>query len=306
MNYSLQNRDLLSLADLTKNEIELLLERAETIKGSVVSNASLSNKTVALLFEKPSLRTRVSFETAVHQLGGHSIVLGQQEIGIGTREPVADIAKVLSRYVDCIVYRTFDHDNLAKLAQYASIPVINALSDNEHPCQALADLLTIKESKGRIQDVLIAYIGDGNNVATSLAIGAITTGAIFRMACPAKYRLEPIPITPISGERQVVSIKWFENPTEAVTDADVVYADVWTSMGQELEQATRIKDFSGYKVTEDLMSFAKSDAVFMHPMPAHYDQEIPAGFLDNDFSVAYDQAENRLHVQKALLEAIVG
>ncbi|MBM3166161.1 MAG: ornithine carbamoyltransferase, partial [Chloroflexi bacterium] len=263
---------------------------------------------LVLLFEKPSLRTRVSFEVGIRQLGGSCLYLSPEEVGLGKREPVADIARVLSRYVDGIIARTFAHGTLQALARYSTVPVVNALSDLEHPCQALADVLTIREKKGKLKGLALAYIGDGNNVAHSLLLAAALSGLNFRIASPEGYEvskdvLETAKKFTANSGSQIVLTK---HPVEAVKDADVVYTDVWTSMGQEAEAERRRKDFAGYQVDSKLLSLAKKDVIFMHPMPAHHGEEVAQGVLDGPHSVAFDQAENRLHLQKALLAEMFG
>jgi len=263
----------------------------------------LAGKTLALLFEKPSLRTRVSFEMAMHQLGGHSIYLSPQEVGLGKREGVADVARVLSRYVDIIAARTFSHDTLRILASHSSVPVVNALSDLEHPCQALADLLTVYEKKGKLTGLTLAFIGDGNNVANSLFLGACQVGMNFRFASPKGYELKKGVLS--KGRRFAVLsgslIEVTNDPHRAAKGADVIYTDVWTSMGQEEEAKKRRRAFSGYQVDDKLLSLGNKGVLFMHPLPAHHGEEISVGLLDDRRSVVFDQAENRLHLQKALL-----
>ncbi len=296
------------MSDLTPTEICALVERARDIKRVPDPARPMQGKTVALLFEKPSLRTRVSFEVATANLGGNCLYLSPQEVGIGGREAVSDVAQVLSRYVDCIVYRCYDHATLVELAQYATVPVINALSDDEHPCQTLADLTTVLEQRGRLPGTTIAFIGDGNNVARSLGLGAAATGMHYRIASPEGYGLSP------DDERAIEALAaanggsavFLRDPRDAVDGANVVYTDVWASMGQEDEAAIRKEVFLGYQVNPELMSHAAPDAVFMHDLPAHYGEEVPHGFLNDPQSVVFDQAENRLHAQQALLEAILG
>lgn len=295
-------KDLLSIADLNPKEIEGLIEKAWRMKKEAPMPL-LSGRTLALLFEKPSLRTRVSFEMAMYQLGGHSIYLSPEEVGVGRREAVADVARVLSRYVDGIAARTFSQETLRILADHSSVPVINALSDLEHPCQALSDLLTIREKKGKLSGLALAFIGDGNNVATSLFLSASLVGINFRLACPPGYELKREVLSKgrkyaaLSGSR----IQLTNDPYKAAKGADVIYTDVWVSMGQEGEAKKRRRAFSGYQVDDKLLSLAKRDVLFMHPLPAHYGEEISAGLLDDPRSVVFDQAENRLHLQKALL-----
>jgi len=303
----LSKRDLLSIADLSPEEVHGLLHRAtEMKKGAQVR--CLVGKGVTMLFEKPSLRTRVSFEMAVQQLGGHAIYMGRDEVGLGSREGVADVAKVLSRYVDAIVARTYAHQTLEDLATYASIPVVNALSDVEHPCQALADILTVEEHLGHLAGVNIVFIGDGNNVAASLALAAASVGANFTIANPAGYAL-PDPIAQKVqrlGKEHGAEFRQISRPQDAARGADVVYTDVWTSMGQEAQSTQRRRDFQGYQVNPALMALAKPGAIFMHDLPAHRGEEVSEGMLEHPQSVVFDQAENRLHAQKAVLEFFVG
>jgi len=295
-------KDLLSIADLTRKEIEHLIEQARRMKQEGASPL-LSGRTLALLFEKPSLRTRVSFEMAMYQLGGHSIYLSPEEVGLGKREPAADIARVLSRYVDGIAARTFSQETLHILAGHSSVPIINALSDLEHPCQALSDLFTIYEKKGRLPGLTLAFIGDGNNVANSLLLSACLLGMNFHLASPQGYEVKEEVLNrgkesaALSGSQ----IQLTNDPYEAAKDADIIYTDVWASMGQEAEVEKRRLAFSGYQVNNKLLSLAKGDVLFMHPLPAHHGEEISAGLLDDPRSVVFDQAENRLHLQKALL-----
>ena len=295
-------KDLLSIADLNRKEIEHLIEQAWRMKQEGAPPL-LSGRTLALLFEKPSLRTRVSFEIAMYQLGGHSIYLSPEEVGLGKREPAADIARVLSRYVDGIAARTFSQETLQILAGHSSVPVINALSNLEHPCQALSDLFTIYEKKGKLPGLTLAFIGDGNNVANSLLLSACLLGMNFHLASPQGYDVKEEVLNQgkefaaLSGSQ----IQLTNNPYEAAKDADIIYTDVWASMGQEAEAEKRRLAFSGYQVDNKLLSLAKGDVLFMHPLPAHHGEEISAGLLDDPRSVVFDQAENRLHLQKALL-----
>jgi ornithine carbamoyltransferase len=268
----------------------------------------LAGKTLALLFEKPSLRTRVSFDVGMRQLGGECVYISPAEVGLNSREPVEDVARVLSRYADCIAARTFSHESVESLAKWADVPVINALSDTEHPCQALADFLTILEMKGRLRGVKLAYIGDGNNVARSLCLGAAMLGMEFRIASPPGFELDR---GTLSGSRVLGgavggSMAQMHDPREAASGADVVYTDVWASMGQEEEQAARAKAFAGYEVNLDLMSVAKGDAIFMHDLPAHRGEEVSAEVMESAASVVWEQAENRMHAQKAVLSLILG
>jgi len=295
-------KDLLSIADLNRKEIEHLIEQAWRMKKERATPL-LSGRTLALLFEKPSLRTKVSFDLAMYQLGGHCIYLSPAEVGLGKREAAADIARVLSRYVDGIAARTFSQETLHTLAGHASVPVINALSDLEHPCQALSDLLTIYEKKGRLPGLTLAFIGDGNNVANSLLLCACLVGMNFHLASPPGYEIKGEVLSQGKGVaiRSGSQILLTADPHEAAKGADIVYTDVWTSMGQEAEAKKRRLAFSNYQVDNKLLSLAKGDVLFMHPLPAHHGEEISAGLLDDPRSVVFDQAENRLHLQKALL-----
>jgi ornithine carbamoyltransferase len=303
----LKGKDLLSIADLTSEEIHVIVADAIDMKNDSWLSI-LDRKILALVFEKPSLRTRVSFEVAMRELGGSSIYLSPAEVGLGKREPAADVARVLCRYVDVISVRTFSHETVKELAQYADVPVINALSDIEHPCQALADVLTIYEKKGELKRLNIAYIGDGNNVANSLILACALMGANFRIASPERYGITPELFT-LAGRFAADNggtIFSTEKPEEAVEDADVVYTDVWTSMGQESEAEVRRQAFAGYQVNEQLLARAREDVIFMHPLPAHHGEEISEGLLEGQYSVVFDQAENRMHIQKALLAEMLG
>ena len=303
----MKGKDLLSISDLESEDISSLISDAVDMKAQG-QLALLGGKTLALIFEKPSLRTRVSFEVAMRQLGGQTIYLSSAEVGLGERESLSDIARVLSRYVDAIVARTFSHQTLEVLASYADVPVINALSDLEHPCQALADLFTIYEKKGELQGLTLAFIGDGNNVAHSLLLAASLTGMNFRIACPPGYRVQERILHLAQGYALGSGAEIFcaEEPRLAVNGADVVYTDVWTSMGQEAEADQRRRVFASYQVNSELLSLAKDDAILMHPLPAHRGEEVAEGILDSPQSVVFDQAENRLYLQKALLATMLG
>ncbi len=267
-----------------------------------------SGKEMALIFEKPSLRTRMSFEIAMHRLGGHAHYLSDAEVGLGRREPAADVARVLERMVDVIVARVFAHDSLEELARYSSVPIVNALSDDEHPCQALADLLTLYERFGTLKGVRMAYVGDGNNVASSLTLAAALGGLDFRIATPPEYevpaairaRAEALALA--NGAR----LSFVIEPEAAAEGADVVYTDVWTSMGQEREAAVRREAFAGYQINDRLVSVAAPGAIVMHDLPAHRGEEISEQVFESDRSAIFDQAENRLHAQQALLALILG
>ncbi len=267
----------------------------------------LPGKTLALLFEKPSLRTRVSFDVAMRQLGGDCIYLSPAEVGLGTREPVEDVARVMSRYVDCIAARTFAHETVEELARWADVPVINALSQGEHPCQALADVLTIREKKGRLEGVSLAFVGDGNNTARSLCLAAAMSGMEFRFASPEGYDLPEATVARARGLARDAggSVACLRDPGEAVKGALVVYTDVWASMGQEEESAARREAFQGYEVDSRLMSLAAPEAIFMHDLPAHRGEEVSAEVIEGPQSAVFDQAENRLHAQQAVLALIL-
>jgi ornithine carbamoyltransferase len=302
-----RGRNLLSISDLTAQDLHLVLNTAMGQKDRG-PEPLLAGMTLALVFEKPSLRTRVSFHVAMKHLGGDCIYLSPPEVGLGDRETPADVARVLSRYVDCIAARTFEQATVAELAAHADVPVINALSEEEHPCQALADLLTIREKKGRLEGVQIAFIGDGNNVANSLALGAGLTGMHMRVASPEGYEVPARVIAAANdlASRNGASIEQVNRPEDAIRGADVVYTDVWASMGQEREAAARREDFAGFTVDAELLAKAASDAIFMHDLPAHRGEEVTNEVLDGPQSVVFDQAENRLHAQKALLSLILG
>jgi ornithine carbamoyltransferase len=302
----MKGRDLLSISDLSPEELDFLIRTALSMKRDG-SRPVLEGKTIAMLFEKPSLRTRVSFEVGMKQLGGTAIYLSQAEVGLGQRESVEDVAHVLDRYVAALVVRTYTQQSLVDLAAASEIPVVNALSDDEHPCQALADLLTIREKKGRLEGVRVAFIGDGNNVSASLALAAGRCGAQFVIAAPQGYQLpEQVVSDARSWARKTGgAIETVVSPEEACKDADVVYTDVWTSMGQEASRRAREEAFQGYSVDNELMRLAKADAIFMHDLPAHRGEEVLEEVIDGAQSVIFDQAENRLHAQKALLAAIM-
>lgn len=299
-------RDFLSMTDFTPVETRRIVDRALQMKKES-SDLPLKGKRIALLFEKPSLRTRVSFQVGIQDLGGFSLYLSPEEVGLGTREPVADVARVLSGFVDCIVARVFCHEHLVEMAHYASVPVINALSDLEHPCQIISDLVTIAEHKGQLDGLKLAFIGDGNNVARSLCLGLPAVGMNFAIASPEGYNLDQDSLT-LARERAEngkVDVWSLTDPAEAVVDADVVYTDVWSSMGQEGEANRRRRAFQGYTVDPALLARAKPDVRFMHDMPAHYGEEVAPGMLEHPQSIAYQQAHNRLHGQKAVLEFIL-
>ena len=301
----MNSKDFLSIADLTPTEVKHIVKKAAELKnGNPIR--PLDGKIFALLFEKPSLRTRVSFEVGIHQLGGECIYLSQKDIGMSTREPLSNIAGVLDKWVDAIIARVHSHTSLKVLAKYTHVPVINALSDLEHPCQALSDLLTIQEKKSTLENVNVTFVGDGNNVASSIAIACASVGTHLTHTSPKGYQIptkaweQAIQRGSTSGSK----ITWMEIPQDAARNADVIYTDVWTSMGQEIEHGNRINDFYEYQVNEKLMRCAKPNAIFMHDMPAHEGEEISKGMLNHPQSVVFDQAENRLHAQKAILTSL--
>ena len=299
-------RDLLSIADLSGEETRGILRRSREMKANG-SAQSLAGKSIALLFEKASLRTRASFQVGIQQLGGYSFHLGREEVGLGSREPVSDVARVLSGYVDCIVARVNSHQALVELAEYATVPVINALSDWEHPCEILSDLQTVQEHKGGLEGLKLTFVGDGNNVARSLCLALPAVGMSFTIAAPEGYNLDESSLDRARRRAEVGSVQVLAmtDPVEAVAGADLVYTDAWTSMGQEAEADIRRRAFQGYTVDPGLLSRAGPDALFMHDMPAHYGEEVPPGMLEHPRSLAYDQAHNRLHTQKAVLEFLL-
>lgn len=307
---SVQVKDLLTLIDLSKEEIVNIITRAVELKKQHKNGEHLEilkGKTMAMIFDKPSTRTRVSFEAGMTQLGGHALHLDGKSMQLGRGETIADTAKVLSEYVDIIMIRTFSHQNVEELAKNATIPVINGLTDDFHPCQALADLMTIYEIKGSLEGHKLVYVGDGNNVAHSLMIGAAKVGLHCTVACPEGY--EPYAevvqkaqeIAQATGAQITVS----HDPIEAVTGADFIYTDVWTSMGQEAEQEKRLNDLKDFQVNEALMKHAKDDYVFLHCLPAHRGEEVAAEVIDGSHSYVFQQAGNRLHVQKAVILALL-
>ena len=300
-------KDFLSIADLTGESLRSLINEAIEMKNNGWSSV-LEHKVLALTFEKPSLRTRTSFEVGMRQLGGFAIYLSPQEIGLGKREPIPDVARVLSRYADAIAVRTFAQVNLEIMAEYANVPVINALSDAEHPCQALADLMTIYEKKGDLKKLTLAYVGDGNNVANSLLLASALAGMNFNIAAPSGYAIDEKYWNKAQAFADSSGSALFRttDPQEAVKNADVLYTDVWTSMGQEAEAEKRRQIFADYQINDKLISAGRNNIIIMHPLPAHAGEEVAAGVLDRDQSVVFDQAENRLHAQKALLARLLG
>ncbi|AIQ55137.1 ornithine carbamoyltransferase [Paenibacillus sp. FSL R7-0331] len=307
----LKGRDLLELNDYSPEEITYLIELAIELKkkqknGEVYQ--PLKGKTIGLIFEKSSTRTRVSFEVGMYQLGGHALFLSKNDIQLGRGETVGDTAQVMSRYLDGIMIRTFGHDKVEDLARYASVPVINGLSDLAHPCQVLADYQTVYEHKGKLKGLKLAYIGDGNNMAHSLLIGGAKLGVHVSVAGPEGYEPDPAVVAEAReiAKETGANIVITNSPQEAVQDADVIYTDVWASMGFEAEQLAREAAFKDYQVNEELVKGAKIDYLFLHCLPAHREEEVSTGVIDGPNSVIFDQAENRLHAQKALMAALMG
>ncbi|MCL5780713.1 MAG: ornithine carbamoyltransferase [Firmicutes bacterium] len=310
LNKSLKGRDLLTLHDFTVEEVNLLLEEAARIKSlqkAGIPHPYLQGKILAMIFQKSSTRTRVSFEVGIYQLGGYGLFLSPKDIQMGRGESVADTARVLSRMVDGIMIRTFDQSEVEELARYADIPVINGLTDLTHPCQILADLLTVKEHKGKLSGLKLAYVGDGNNIAHSLMYGCAKVGMDISVASPEGYRPKAWVVELAKQDAQATGakIEVLTDPVEAVQDADVIVTDVWASMGQEAEQQEREKVFASYQVNEALCSHAKKDFIFLHCLPAHRGEEVTAEIIDGPHSVVWDEAENRLHAQKAVMALLM-
>ncbi|WP_418791482.1 ornithine carbamoyltransferase [Phosphitispora sp. TUW77] len=308
---SLRGKDLLALYLLTREEIWEILKLAQDLKikqKNGVACPLLNGKTLGMIFTKSSTRTRVSFEAAMYQLGGYPLFLSGQELQLGRGETIADTAKVLSRYLDGIMIRTFAHSDVEELAKYADIPIINGLTDLNHPCQILADFQTIMEYKGGLKGLKLAYIGDGNNICHSLLNGCAKVGMNISAAVPGGYEPNPeiVKIAKADAEETGAVIEITDDPFKAVKDGDVIYTDVWASMGQEEEHAERLKIFKPYQVNAKLVSCAKPDYLFMHCLPAHRGEEVTAEVIDGPNSVVFDEAENRLHAQKAVLALTMG
>jgi ornithine carbamoyltransferase len=310
MAINMKGKNLISINDLSKEEVAQILETAEIMKLRHYSNEEqplLKGKVLGMIFQKPSLRTRVSFEAGMIQLGGAAIYLGPEDIKLGQREATKDIAQVLSRYVDGIMARTFSHEIILELANYSSVPVINGLSDLLHPCQILGDLLTIKEKKGRLSNLKLAYLGDGNNVAHSLLFGAVKVGMDIVLATPSNYepKSEIVEQAKKDAKKMGSRVEIIHNPLKAADEADIIYTDVWTSMGFEKERDTRKNVFRPYQINQDLVNRAKDDVIILHCLPAHRGEEITDEVIDGPHSVVIDQAENRLHAQKAILALLL-
>jgi len=302
-------KDLISIKDLTKADLEGIFNLADSLKKRPDRfSHTLKGKMLALIFQKPSCRTRVSFEVGMYQLGGSSLYLGPDQIKLGLRETIADIARTLSRYVDAITLRTFAHENILEMAKYANIPVINALTDLLHPCQALADIYTVREKFTNLKKVRLAYIGDGNNVCHSLLYGCSKIGLNLNIATPRMYAPQRRIIEQAKSFAKITGarIQLFNEATQAVRGADVIYTDVWASMGQEKETRIRKDHFKKFQVNKKLASLAKGGCLIMHCLPAHRNQEITDEIIDCPDSIVFDQAENRLHVQKAILILLLG
>lgn len=299
-------KHLLKMMDLTSEEIAEILNLADQLKYEQkhgIPHNHLKGKTLGMIFEKASTRTRVSFETGMYQLGGYPLFLSASEMQIGRGEPVEDTARVLSRYLDGIMIRTFKQEEVEKLAEYGNIPIINGLTDYCHPCQVLADLLTVREYKNRLDGLNMCYIGDGNNMANSLIVGCLKAGMNVSVACPDGYHPDK---TVLDFAKDYNNFKLTGVPKEAAADADVLFTDVWASMGQESEAEKRKIAFKGYQINDDIMSAAHSDALVLHCLPAHREEEITAKVFEEHAAEIFDEAENRLHAQKAVMVKLMG
>jgi ornithine carbamoyltransferase len=306
----MKQRHLLSLKDYSRDDIEEIFELSARLKADPAAYAgTLAGKTLAMIFQKPSTRTRVSFEVGMSQLGGHALYLGPGDLQLNRGETIADTARVLSRYVSGIMARVFAHQDILDLAKHGSVPVINGLSDLLHPCQILADYFTLRERRGRLEGLKVAYVGDGNNVCHELMIGAVKLGMSIEVASPKGYEPNALIVKSATRDAQKAHAPLpvvTSDPMAAAAGADVVYTDVWTSMGQEAEAQARVEAFRGYEVTAAMMAAAGPEAVFMHCLPAHRGEEVSAEVIDGPQSVVFDEAENRLHTQKALLLLLLG
>lgn len=303
-------RHFIQLEDWSTEELRALIDDAARLKVEYFSGGNqpiLKGKILAMIFQKPSLRTRVSFDVGMQHLGGTAIMLGQNEVGLGKREAISDIARVLSGMVHGIMARVFDHNHLAELARWSGVPVINGLSDDHHPCQVMADVLTIREHFGRTDGLKLAYIGDGNNVAASLLFMCAHFGIDFTIAAPSGYTLPQVVLDAAAPvvRRSEIEFTQLERPEEAAKGADILYTDTWISMGQEAEAEERIKVFGGYQINDDLLGLAKSDAVVMHDLPAYRGKEITDEMMDGPRAIIFQQAHNRLHAQKAVLAKLL-
>lgn len=306
----LRGRDFLELADYTPEELEYLIQLGIELKQKQkngIPHEYLKGKTLGMIFEKSSTRTRVSFEVGMFQLGGFALFLSKNDIQLGRGETIADTAQTMSRYLDGIMIRTYGHRNVIELARYARVPVINGLTDSAHPCQALTDYMTVLEHKGKLRGLKMAYIGDGNNMVHSLMVGAAKLGVDISVASPEGYEPDAHvtkQATETAGQTGA-KVHVCRDPREAIENADIVYTDVWASMGFEEEQAERMKAFQNFQVNEELVKYAKPDYLFMHCLPAHRGEEVSEGVIDGPNSIVFDEAENRLHAQKAIMAAIM-
>jgi ornithine carbamoyltransferase len=296
-------RHLLAIPDFSTSELHALFTLAERMRAGGYDRRPLAGKALAMVFMKSSTRTRVSFEVGTWQLGGHALFLSQRDVQLGRGEPIADTARVLSRYVDGIMIRTFGHDEIEELARHATVPVINGLTDLQHPCQVLADVLTVQQHLGNIQGRVVAWVGDGNNMANSWIDAAWRLGFELRLACPPGYDPNPEVLARAKAGGRVTVVR---DPRDAVRGAHVVNTDVWASMGQEDEQQARAQAFAGFTVDAALMRLAASDAIFLHCLPAHRGEEVSAEVIDGPASRVWDEAENRLHIQKAIMAVLIG
>lgn len=308
---NLKGKDFLTLVDFTKDEILYLLDFAQEIKKDTKSGhflPILQNKNLALIFSKPSLRTRVSFEIGMRQLGGNSLTLKQDEINLGIRETIADTARVLSRYANCVMIRTFAHRDVEEFAKYSTVPTINGLTDDCHPCQIMADLLTIKEHFSKLEGLKLTYVGDGNNVANSLLAGCALVGMDITIACPKGY--EPMEkflnFAKNTAKKSGSKVEILNDPISAVSGANIIYTDVWASMGQESEAQARKEIFKPYQINDKLCDNAADDCIVLHCLPAHREEEITHSVLEKHAKSIFEQAENRMHAQKAILASIIG
>lgn len=311
MSVNMKGKSLISINDLSLDEINAIFDLSAELKQKLkegIKHHYLEGQNLGMIFSKPSTRTRVSFETGIYQLGGIGMYFGPNDLQLKRSENISDTAKVLSRYLNGIMIRTFDHQDVIDLAKYGSIPVINGLTDLLHPCQVLADLFTILEKKGRLEGLKLAYIGDGNNMAHSLLHGCSKVGMNISIASPKGYKPNEQIVNNALRNAKVMNskVEILESPEEAVKDADIIYTDVWASMGQESETAERKKLFAGYQVNEKLVKNAKEDYIFMHCLPAHRGEEVVDEVIDSPNSVVFDEAENRLHVQKAIMVLLMG
>lgn len=303
-------KHFISINDVTHEEFSQLLSLAAKLKDETkkgIRHEILKGKTLGMIFSKSSTRTRVSFEVGMYQLGGHALFLNSNDIQLGRGESIYDTANVMSRFVDGIMIRTFDHQDVVDLAEHGSIPIINGLTDLLHPCQALADLLTVQEHKGRLRGLKMAYIGDGNNVVHSLLYACAKVGMDISVATPKGYECDPEVVKNALEDAKVLgsNITITNDPVEAITNADVIYTDTWASMGQEDEKAKRVEIFKDYQINKELYSHSKSDSIFMHCLPAYRGYEVTEEIIDGPHSVVFDEAENRLHAQKAVMAMLM-